>query len=176
VSKGNFSERIPKDFEDFLLPPWLPPIFGTPYIDNFDPKKGQIGDQLIIYGQNLAGARIFFGKTKANVITYEKNKIIIEVPKVSGSQVIEAQNFFGSYIATKPFQVVEPSMVGPQGFTFRGDAIYHGASVLSSIVPSSLNQEYLVLMVLPQNLSVPTGTTEGARFDCNPIAKLMTQY
>lgn len=156
MGEGTFEPS--QDLRDFFFPSWWrhSPV-GPPQMEFFDPSEGEVGSEVTITGHNLEGAKFMFGPVAARVLRAEADEAVVEVPEVYGYQLITAENYFGSASADQPFNVVTE----PRGFTFRGDALSYGGDLYSSIRSIGLNQPYLVLMVLPSDLTLPTGQTEA---------------
>lgn len=159
----------PREFSEFFRPRWWHGwIGGPPQIDAFDPLEGDSGSEVTIKGQNLQGAKVRFGDFSALILEAATDTLVVEVPAGPSREVpITVENFFGSATTAQPFLV--PG--APSGFTFRGDAISFGGNPNSSIRPIGLNQPYLVLIVLPSDLSLPPGETAASLHD-NLLSKL----
>ena len=166
-------ERLesPREFADFFRPPWWHRETGEPpQIDLVDPLKGEVGSEVTIRGLNLDGARVLFGDAEARVLRSETYQLVVEVPAAYGELQISVETIYGSSRAADLFRVLTAAPGAP-GYTFRGDALSYGGDLYSSIKPIGLNQPYLVLMVQPTDVSLPTGQT-AATLQANLIAKL----
>ncbi len=128
---------------------------APPVILDFTPKYGKVGSKVTITGSGLGGASITLGGAAADITSTASAKLVAIVPaKGVGEHSIVAKEGSNQSVAPGKFRIVSSD-----AFTFRGDLIFHGATILNSIVPSSLNQKYLVLMAQTKNMILPAGAT-----------------
>jgi hypothetical protein len=99
---------------------------GAPQLFAFDPLFGHVGDQLTLYGDNLAGSAelptVYVGDVAAPVVTSKSGQLTVVVPAGARSGHVRIESSLGQAQSPTPFLVIPASVdafaadtVEPQG-------------------------------------------------------------
>ncbi len=138
-------------------------LLAAPRVRAYTPHQGKHGSKVVITGWYLAGAMVFFGSQQARVLSSSSRELTVEVPPGSATKAVDLliANRRGVVRIRNGFTVLPTPVTS---FMF-------SPPINQTVKPSQLNQNILVLMVLPADGALPVGLTE-ADMHADLVAKL----
>lgn len=134
---------------------------ANPQVLRCSPAQAGPGSRIYIYGRALSSAEVRIGQRVAEVIEGNDDYILAVVPPghaISGKADVEVLTPTGLARLEQAVDILKHWKPDAGWFTFSNPINY-------LLVPSQLDQKYLVLMALPSDQSLPDGKTAATLRD-----------
>jgi hypothetical protein len=131
-----------------------------PEIVKYSPKKVAPGSRIRISGSNLNQAIVHIGSQLAEIIEGDDYNLLVKVPvslKIGQNPDISISNVSGRLTIQHALEIMKSLKPLAGGFTFSAPSNY-------LMVPSKIDQKYLVLMVISSDQPLPYGKTKESLY------------